>query len=148
MKEKIDLSFVENWADGFLDLPTWHGKPGVNLSSRGVLLPVNWYGIPNLYPKSIENKNLKIILNELSPNTMSYTIDSYIIFTFSIVNNPYPCYLYMFITEILLKFTSMSFCSPALKSPAENSIPKKNSGYVTGNHTSSSSFVHGSVNLK
>ena len=33
-------------------------------------------------------KNLKVLLNKLSPNTMCNTIDKYIIVTFSIVNNP------------------------------------------------------------
>ena len=55
---------------------------------------------------------------------MSNTIDKYII-TFSIVNSPYTCYPYMFITEnYFSKYIIMCFWSPALKSPAENSIPK------------------------
>ena len=71
-------------------------------------------------------KILKIILSELSHNTMSNTIDEYIIIAFSIVNNPYPCHPYMFITEnYSSKFTIMSFWAPALKSLAENGIPKK-----------------------
>ena len=50
----------------------------------------------------------------------------YIIVTFSIVNNPYSCQPYMFITEnYSSKFTIMSFWDPALKSPANNGIPKK-----------------------
>ena len=39
------------------------------------------------------NKKLKtfsVILSELSPTTISNTIDKYIIITFSVVNNPYP----------------------------------------------------------
>ena len=65
-------------------------------------------------------------MNELSPNTLSNTITKYIIITFFIVNNPYPCHPYMFITEnYSSKFTIMSFWAPALKSPAENGIPKK-----------------------
>ena len=48
--------------------------------SRGVLLPVNRFGIPNSYPKLIKkSKNLKVTLNKLSPSTMSNTIDKYII---------------------------------------------------------------------
>ena len=67
-----------------------------------------------------------MILKEVSPNTMSNTIDKYIIMTFSIVNNPYPCYPYKFITEnYSSKIMSMSFWAPAPKSPAENDIPKK-----------------------
>ena len=63
---------------------------------------------------------------------MPNTIDRYII-AFSLVNNPYPCYLYMFITEnYSSKFTIMSFWTSAPKSPAENGISKKFSGYVTG----------------
>ena len=46
-----------------------------------------------------KTKNIKVILNELSPNTISNTIDKYIIITFSIVNNPWPYHSYMFITE-------------------------------------------------
>ena len=46
--------------------------------------------------------------------------------TFSIVNNPYPLHTYMLITETCsLKFTIISFWGPALKSTAENGIPKK-----------------------
>ena len=46
--------------------------------------------------------------------------------TFSIVNNPYPLHTYMHITETCsLKFTIISFWGPALKSTAENGIPKK-----------------------
>ena len=56
---------------------------------------------------------------------MSNTIDKYIIITFSIVNSPYTSYPYMFITEnYFSKYIIMSFWPPALKSPAENSIPK------------------------
>ena len=54
--------------------------------SRGVLLLVNRYGILNSYHKLIKNKDLKVILSELSPNTMSNTIDKYITNMFSIVN--------------------------------------------------------------
>ena len=69
---------------------------------------------------------IKVILNELSSNTMPNKIDKYMIIIFSIVNNPYPCHPYMFITEIYSsKFTIMSFWAPAPKSPAENGIPKK-----------------------
>ena len=65
-------------------------------------------------------------MNELSPNTMPNTIDKCITITFSIVNNPYSCYPYIFITEnYSSKFTSMYFWAPTLKSPAENGIPKK-----------------------
>ena len=61
---------------------------------------------------------------------MSNTTDKYIIITFSIVNNPYPCYPYMFTTEnYFSKFTIMSFWARVLKFPAENGIPKKISGY-------------------
>ena len=63
---------------------------------------------------------------------MPNTIDRYII-AFSLVNNPYPCYLYMFITEnYSSKFTIMSFWTSVRKSPAENGISKKFSLYVTG----------------
>ena len=52
---------------------------------------------------------------------MSNTIDKLIIITFSIVTNPYPCHLYMFITEnYSSKFLITSFWAPVLKSPAEN----------------------------
>ena len=57
---------------------------------------------------------------------MSNTIDKYLIFTFSIVNDLYPCHPYMFITEYCFRksrFTTI-IC-PAPKSPAEKSIPKK-----------------------
>ena len=57
---------------------------------------------------------------------MSNTIDKYIIITFSIVNNSYPCYTYKFRTEnYSSKIMIMSFWAPAPKSPAENGIPKK-----------------------
>ena len=57
---------------------------------------------------------------------MSNTIDKYIIMTFSIVNNPYPCYPYKFITENYSSMiTIMSFWATAPKSPSENGIPKK-----------------------
>ena len=57
---------------------------------------------------------------------MCNTIDKCIIITFSIVNNPYPCHPYMFMTEnCCSKFTIISFSTPALNSPTENSIPKK-----------------------
>ena len=42
-----------------------------------------------------KKKNLKVILNELSLNTMSNAIDKYIIIQFSIVNNPYHPYMFM-----------------------------------------------------
>ena len=49
----------------------------------------------------------------------------YIIITFSIVNYPYPCHPYMFITEnYSSKFTIMSFWDPPPKSRPENGIPK------------------------
>ena len=67
-----------------------------------------------------------MILNEVSPSTVSNTFDKYIIITFYIVNNPYPCYPYKFITEnYSSKITIMLFGAPAPKSPAENGIPKK-----------------------
>ena len=105
-------------------------------TSRWALLPVNWYGMPNFYNKFMKVKNLKVILNEFSPNTMSntiakyiiitfhivnlkvilnelfpntmYTIVKYIIITFHMVNKPYPCHPYMFITEIILQ--SLQLC--------------------------------------
>ena len=65
---------------------------------------------------------------------MSNAIDKYKIITFSIVNNPYPCHPYMFITEnYSSKFTIISFWAPAPKSPAEINISQKISGYVTDN---------------
>ena len=61
----------------------------------------------------------------VTPNTMSNIIVKYIIITFSIVNSPYPCHPYMFLTKnYSSKFAIMSFWTPALKSPAENGIPK------------------------
>ena len=63
--------------------------------SGAVLLSVNGYGIPDSYPKLIKIKNLKVILNELSPNRTSNAIDKCIIITFSLLNNPYPCHPYM-----------------------------------------------------
>ena len=72
-------------------------------------------------------------MNELSPNTMSSTIDKCTIITFSIVNNSYPCHPYMFVNEnYSSKFMIMSFSAPALNSFAENGIHKKISGYITG----------------
>ena len=54
-------------------------------------------------------------MNEFSPNTISNRIDKYII-TVSIVNNAYPSYPYMFITEnCFSKIMIMSFWSPAPK---------------------------------
>ena len=64
--------------------------------------------------------------SKLSPNPISNAVNKYIIIVFSIVNNPYPCRSYIFITEnYSLKFTIMSFWAPATKSPAENGIPKE-----------------------
>ena len=61
-------------------------------------------------------------------------ITIYIIFTFSIVNNPNPCHPYMFITEnFYSNFTSMSFWASALKSPSENGFLQKISGDITAN---------------
>ena len=81
-------------------------------------------GFQILIPNYLKTKSLNVILNEVSRNTMS-NINMYIIIAFSIVNNPYPWHLYMFITgNYSSKFTIMSFCAPALKSPAENGIPK------------------------
>ena len=63
---------------------------------------------------------------------MPNTIDRYII-SFSLVNNPYPCYLYMFVLKII--FQSSRLCPFGLlpRNPlAENGISKKISGYVTG----------------
>ena len=52
--------------------------------------------------------------------------DKYIISIFSIVNNSFPCHPYMFVTKnYYSEFTIMSFWAPALKSIAENGIPKK-----------------------
>ena len=57
---------------------------------------------------------------------MSNKIYKYVIITVSIVNNSYPCHPCMFVTEnFSSKFTIISFRAPALKSPAENDIPKK-----------------------
>ena len=57
---------------------------------------------------------------------MFNTIDKYIIITFSIVNSPYPCHPYMFITESYSSnITIMSFWAPTPKSFGENSILKK-----------------------
>ena len=55
--------------------------------SRGVLLFVDRYGIPNSYPKLVKNQ---IYLNQpYKMNTMSNIIYKYIIITFSIVNNKF-----------------------------------------------------------
>ena len=65
-------------------------------------------------------------MNELSTNTVSNTIDKYIIITFSIVSNPYPCHPFIFMTEnYSSKFTIVFFWAPALKSLAENGITRK-----------------------
>ena len=62
-------------------------------------------------------------MNELPPNAMFNTIDTYIIITLSIVNNPYPYHPYKFITEnYSSKFTIKSFWVLALNSPAENPL--------------------------
>ena len=60
---------------------------------------------------------------------MFNTIHNYIIITFSIVNNPDPCYPFMFITEnYFSKFMIMPCWAPTPKSPTENSIPKNSLG--------------------
>ena len=58
---------------------------------------------------------------------MSNTIDNYIIIIFSIVINPtHAIHTCLFITEnYSSRITIMSFWALALKSPAENHIPKK-----------------------
>ena len=56
---------------------------------------------------------------------MSNKTDKFII-SFSIVNNPYSCHPYMFITgNDSSKFTIMGFSDPAPKFPAENGISQK-----------------------
>ena len=71
-------------------------------------------------------KILKVILNELSPNTMSNTFNKYRIITFSKVNNPDLCHPYMLITEnYSSRSVIISFWAVVLKFPAENGIPKK-----------------------
>ena len=81
---------------------------------------------PKFLTQTNKTKTLNVIFPELSPNTMSNTIDKDIIITFWTVNNPYPCHPYMFVTEIYSsKFTVMSFWVPALQTPAKNGIPKK-----------------------
>ena len=50
-----------------------------------------------------KNEILKVILNELSPNPMSYKIGKYIIITFSIVNNPFPCHIYVYNRKLFFK---------------------------------------------
>ena len=63
---------------------------------------------------------------------MSNITDKYITITFSIVNNPYQCHPYLFITEnYSSKLTIMSFWAPGPKSPAENGISQNNIRYVT-----------------
>ena len=70
-------------------------------------------------------KILKIILNELSPNTVFNAIDKYTSI-FSIVNHFFPCHSYMFVTKnYYSKFTIMCFQAPVPTSTAENNIPKK-----------------------
>ena len=60
---------------------------------------------------------------------MFNTVHNYIIITFSIVNNPHTCYLFMFITEnYSSKFTIMPCWAPTPKSPTENGIPKNSLG--------------------
>ena len=79
-------------------------------------------------------------MNELFPNAIYNTIDEYIIITFSILNNPYQCHPYIFITEnYFSKFTIMSFWAPALNPLAENGIPKKISRCTTA-------FINGFFN--
>ena len=56
--------------------------------SRGVLLFVDRYGIPNSYMKLV--KNQKYLNQPYRMNTMSNTIYKYITITFSIVNNKFP----------------------------------------------------------
>ena len=57
---------------------------------------------------------------------MSNTIDKYIILTFSIVNHPFLCHPYMFITETYSsKLTIMYFWAPTPKTPAKNGSSKK-----------------------
>ena len=54
---------------------------------------------------------------------MPNTIDKFIIISFSIVNNKYPCHPYMFLTKNSSpKLAIMSFWDPAPKSPAEKGI--------------------------
>ena len=52
-------------------------------------------------------EQVKVILKELSPNTMSNTITKYTIVTFHIVNKLCPCHPYMFITEIILQSSQL-----------------------------------------
>ena len=70
------------------------------------MLPANRYEIQNSYECLIR------------------LLHKYILITFFIVNNPYPCHPYIFITENYLS-TFTFFSAPAPKSLAENSIPKK-----------------------
>ena len=67
-------------------------------------------------------------MNEFPPNTMSNTIDKYIIITFTIVNNPYPSHPYMFINineSYSSTFMIMSIWALTPNSPAENGILKE-----------------------
>ena len=84
--------------------------------SRGGLVLVNKYEILISYPNK-KNKNLKVVLNELFPNTMSNTIDKYIII--STVDKPHPCHPYIFI-KLFVKVHNY-----VIRSPDENNIPKK-----------------------
>ena len=70
------------------------------------MLPANRYEIQNSYECLIR------------------LLHKYILITFFIVNNPYPCHPYIFITENYFS-TFTFFSAPAPKSLAENSIPKK-----------------------
>ena len=73
-----------------------------------------------------KTKNLKVTMNEFSPNIMSDTIGKYIAITFSIVNNPSPRHPHKFITENYSSmFMIMHVWAPTMKSPAKNSIPRK-----------------------
>ena len=62
-----------------------------------------------------------MILDELTPNKMSKTIDKYIkVSTFSMVNNHYQCHPYLFIAEnYSTRLMIMSFWAPAPKFCAE-----------------------------
>ena len=59
----------------------------------------------------------------VAPNTLSNTIDKYIIITFCRVSTPCPCHPYTFtIKNYSWKFASMSFWLPALKFHTDSSL--------------------------
>lgn len=90
--------------------------------SRGAWLPANQYRIPNSNSKLIKKLKIKKLFWINSPLTQWLTqlINTNFIF---IINNPYPCHPYVIWNWKLFFKIQLQF-TPALKSPAENSVPK------------------------